>query len=606
MATSTDSAPVTATVNSLAMPETEAVKESVPPVPAPVTETVKEISPPNPTAETEKAKESQEEPVATENAQGSPTVEAQLPSFKEESYFVSDLKESEKKALQELKLRVEEALKNNEFSEAPSKDPEVREPADTTPSKDAKEVESERPAVKEPESQAGQTKESETKQEVEDKATENKKATEEVAEAATGEVKGAQVPRDTKGVSKERDMKKEEAEAKITEKAPEASTTEKASSDEMPVPENRKPVEVTVTGETEVLSNAVQNLYLWEVPLLHTIGDERTDVLLLKFLRARDFKVNEAFTMLKNTILWRKSFGADKLLEENLGEDWKTAVYMHGFDKEGHPVCYNVYGVFQNKELYEKTFGDAEKCDRFLRWRIQLLEKEIVNQLSFKPGGINSMVQITDLKSSPSPLLSKGLRQVTRKALAILQDNYPEFVARKIFLNVPWWYAAVNAMLSPFLTQRTRSKFVFARPARVTETLFKYISPEFVPIQYGGLSRDNDTVFSAADGGVQELIVKPNEKHLLEFPATASEVGLTLAWDVSAMGWDITYGEEYVPDSETAYIIIVKKQKKMAADEMALRNSFKIGQPGKLVVTLDNTASKKKKVVIYRSKFFHQ
>ncbi|KAM6552183.1 hypothetical protein CsatB_001991 [Cannabis sativa] len=46
-----------------------------------------------------------------------------------------------------------------------------------------------------------------------------------------------------------------------------------------------------------------EEVSMWGVPLL---ADDRTDVILLKFLRARDYKVKEAFTMLKNTVMWRK------------------------------------------------------------------------------------------------------------------------------------------------------------------------------------------------------------------------------------------------------------------------------------------------------------
>ncbi|KAI8012708.1 Patellin-3 [Camellia lanceoleosa] len=97
---------------------------------------------------------------------------------------------------------------------------------------------------------------------------------------------------------------------------------------------------------------------IYGIPLL---ADERSDVILLKFLRARDFKVKEAFTMLKNTVLWRKDFGIESLVEEDLGIELDKVVFMHGFDKEGHPVCYNAYGEFQNKDLYHNTFSDEEK-----------------------------------------------------------------------------------------------------------------------------------------------------------------------------------------------------------------------------------------------------
>lgn len=175
------------------------------------------------------------------------------------------------------------------------------------------------------------------------------------------------------------------------------------------------------TGDT---SNEVS---IWGVPLLK---DDRSDVILLKFLRARDFKVKESFAMLKNTMKWRRDFNVDELLKENLGDYLEKVVFMQGHDKEGHPVCYNVYGEFQNKELYNKTFADEERRNKFLRWRIQFLERSI-RKLDFSPGGINTIFQISDLKNSPGPG-KRELRIATKQALQILQDNYPEFVTKQV------------------------------------------------------------------------------------------------------------------------------------------------------------------------------
>ncbi|CAN1746440.1 Non-specific phospholipase C1 [Linum perenne] len=44
---------------------------------------------------------------------------------------------------------------------------------------------------------------------------------------------------------------------------------------------------------------APEEVYIWGIKLLE---DDKTDVVLLKFLRARDFKVKEAFTMIQNTV----------------------------------------------------------------------------------------------------------------------------------------------------------------------------------------------------------------------------------------------------------------------------------------------------------------
>ena len=50
---------------------------------------------------------------------------------------------------------------------------------------------------------------------------------------------------------------------------------------------------------------------------------------------------------------------------------------MHRHDREGHPVCYNVYGEFQNKDLYHKPLSSQDNRNKFLQWRIQLLERSI-------------------------------------------------------------------------------------------------------------------------------------------------------------------------------------------------------------------------------------
>jgi len=166
---------------------------------------------------------------------------------------------------------------------------------------------------------------------------------------------------------------------------------------------------------------------IWGVPLFK---DQRTDVILLKFLRARDLRVKDALVMIQNTLRWRKEFGIEALLEEDLGEDLEKVVFMHGHGREGHSVCYNVYGEFQNKELYQKAFSTEENRTKFLRWRIQLLERSIRN-LDFTPGGINTIFQVNDLKNSPGPA-KRELRLATKQALELLQDNYPEFVAKQV------------------------------------------------------------------------------------------------------------------------------------------------------------------------------
>ncbi|XP_058197000.1 patellin-4 [Rhododendron vialii] len=455
-------------------------------------------------------------------------------SYREESNFPSDLKEHEKKALSELKSKLEEAvLGNNLFKKEEPKENAKEEPAS--------------------------------------EVTEEKVAEEQTEELKV-EVEGETKPEE--GTTEEKTIECVESEEK--EEGKEGSDV---------VCDEGKRVEID------------EDISIWGVPLLPSKGGEGLDVVLLKFLRARDFKVNDAYEMVVKTLQWRKEFKADSILDEDLGSDLGSFAYMSGVDREGHPICYNIFGAFESNELYEKAFGTEEKRERFLRWRFQLMEKGI-QKLDFKAGGVNSLLQINDLRNSAGPS-KKELRVATKQAVGLLQDNYPEFVARNIFINVPFWYYAFNALLSPFLTQRTRSKFVVARPGKVTETLIRYIPVEEIPIQYGGLKRENDFEFSFDDSAVSELIIKAGSTATVEINAT--EVGATFIWDLTVLGWEVNYKEEFVPLDEGSYSIIVQKTRKMSSNGEPIRNTFRTNEPGKIVLTIENCSSKKKKV-LYRYK----
>ncbi|KAF3781379.1 Patellin-3 [Nymphaea thermarum] len=487
-------------------------------------------------------------------------------SFKEESNVVHELEDPHKKALDELKQLVEQALRNNEFADSPPSPPSAQPAAPQTAETAAAEVVvvEEKLVVKVAEVAAV---EQDTK--------------------AVGEVPPPAEPSTALEVVEEVTVKVVE---EVTPPPPSQTAGEAPAAEDSGV----KTVEVVQeTARAEAPAPLQEEVTIWGIPLL---GDERSDTLLLKFLRARDFKVKETLDMIKKTVRWRKDYKVEELFlgEEDLGDKgFEKIVFMHGTDRQGHPVCYNVFGAFQDKELFKKTSGTER--DLFLRWRIQFLEKG-VRQLDFRPRSTSTVIQVTDLKGSPG-LLNREL-QLTMKALSVMLDNYPELVAKQVVINVPWWYLAYTKMLNTFFTPRTRSKFVYATPSRSTEALFRYIAPEHIPIQYGGLSKEDDTELSTADAA-SESIVKPSSHAVVEFIVSEA---CTLVWELRVLGWDVSYGSEFVPDAEDSYTIIVEKTRKVAAtDEPIIRTSFKIGEPGKVVLRIENASSKKKKL-LYRSK----
>ncbi|KAG8383930.1 hypothetical protein BUALT_Bualt04G0065200 [Buddleja alternifolia] len=329
-------------------------------------------------------------------------------------------------------------------------------------------------------------------------------------------------------------------------------------------------------------AKASEEVFIWGIKLLE---DDKTDVVLLKFLRARDFLVEDAFTMIKKTILWRKEFGIDEFVDEDFGSELEGVVFMYGHSKEGHPVCYSRYEEFRNEEFYQKIFSNEENRQKLLRWRIQFLEKS-VRKLDFSPGGVSTIFQVNDLKNFPGAGKLE-FREDTNKALKLLQDNYPEFVAKQVFINVPWWYLAFYKMTSPLLTQRTKSKFVFAGPSVAMATLFKYISAEQIPVQYGGLSKDGDI---GTTDNITELVMKPSGKQIAEFNVTERCV---VSWEVSVVGWEVRYGAEFIPIAEDERAVVIEKTRRIGStdEEQVISGSFTAYDPGKVVVTISNLSS---------------
>ncbi|PWZ17737.1 Patellin-6 [Zea mays] len=339
--------------------------------------------------------------------------------------------------------------------------------------------------------------------------------------------------------------------------------------------------------------------------------EERADVVLLKFLRARDFRARDAHAMLLRCAAWRAEFGADAVVDEELGfkELEGVVAYMHGWDRDGHPVCYNAYGVFKDRAMYERAFGDGDRLARFLRWRVQVMERG-VRALTLRPRGVNAIIQVTDLRDMPK----RELRAASNQILSLFQDNYPEMVARKVFINVPWYFSVLFSMVSPFLTERTKSKFVIAREGNVAETLYKgvaaaaaatpnrrFIRPELVPVQYGGLSRAGE-LENGPPKPASEFTIKGGEKVFLEIDGI--EAGATITWDLVVGGWDLEYGAEYVPAADGSYTLCVEKVRTVPAtadaDAGPLHNAFTAREAGRMVLSIDNSGSRKRKVAAYR------
>jgi len=204
--------------------------------------------------------------------------------------------------------------------------------------------------------------------------------------------------------------------------------------------------------------------------------DARVSVILIKFLRARNLNVKDAREMFVKTLKWRKEFDVEAAVKGEYDEKiFGAAGKVFGKDKEGQPVTYNLYGT--SKE----AFTDV---DRFIKWRVAFMEKSI-SLLDFE--NVDKMIQVHDYEGV-SFRRTPTEKAAAQQATAIFQDYYPEFLAKKFFVNVPTFLTWIFWAMKPFISAQTFAKLqiVGSGPATIGAALLPYIDAKELPTRYGG------------------------------------------------------------------------------------------------------------------------
>ncbi|KAE8542646.1 phosphatidylinositol transfer protein SFH5 [Cryptococcus gattii VGV] len=235
---------------------------------------------------------------------------------------------------------------------------------------------------------------------------------------------------------------------------------------------------------------------IWGVTLTYSTPPAfSTLIILQKFLRSVENSVDEAATALGKTLKWRKDWGldgsADGKEKEDLGPDFEGLGYVTEIKKADggdEIVTWNVYGAV--KDL-KSTFGDL---NRFLRWRINLMEKAIAHlHLA------TTSTPIPDLNAGIDPhriaqvhlyegvsflRMDPHVKAASKATIEIMAANYPELLSRKFFVGVPLIMSWMFQVVRMFVSAETAKKFVVVS---YKENLANELGElEGVPKEYGG------------------------------------------------------------------------------------------------------------------------
>ncbi|GME86673.1 unnamed protein product [Ambrosiozyma monospora] len=195
---------------------------------------------------------------------------------------------------------------------------------------------------------------------------------------------------------------------------------------------------------------------------------------LLRYLRACDWKLEDAKKRIVNSLAWRREFGvaggefnsltADVVKEEN--ETGKQEIF--GYDTESRPCLY----LFNGRQNTKTSF-------RQIQHLIYMLEKAI----DYMPRGQDKLCLCVDFKKYPEfctyeskvPAISVG-----KQVLGILQYHYPERLGRALFVNIPLIVWTFLKLCWPFVDNFTKQKVKFDEPFKL------FIDPSQLAVNYGG------------------------------------------------------------------------------------------------------------------------
>ncbi|KAF4692756.1 hypothetical protein FOZ60_012659 [Perkinsus olseni] len=339
------------------------------------------------------------------------------------------------------------------------------------------------------------------------------------------------------------------------------------------------------------------NVTIWN-QALHPCPEDQLhkdarDIVLLKFLRAREFDVDKARTMLVNCLKWRREADIQSIIDMKLPPEFQGHDSPPEYkDKEGRPILLTTFGSMDPA----KVFGNI---NAFVRYRVMVFERAIAH-LSFRRGDAETLLQIHDYTGVPMVFQEASIKKAVNASTHVFADCYPEFKGVTIFANFPTPFVLLFKAMSVFIPAKTYKKFQLANASETPSKLAQYIHPGVLDPRYGGLRTELSKGLKS-EGHTRSLATRETA----EIAALKSVVaGEEIMYQVRA-----TYGAVYAtvsfrPSDESSEVSLYDsgdEEIQPTGDKAVVEGTYKCEHPGSLIITVRNVGRFSTKIVAYRA-----
>lgn len=349
---------------------------------------------------------------------------------------------------------------------------------------------------------------------------------------------------------------------------------------------------------------------------------DSSDAFLLKWLIARNYKVDLADKMLRQSLEWRRLNRVNDILETWTPPEVIEKYYsigQCGYDKFGCPLWISAQGPIDIRGIMQSS----TKKD-LTRFMIYIMEKNALNmRQNPERCATQNICVVADMENlSMWQMAYRPVNDVRNEMLRIYEANYPENLRRIFIINAPKLFIVIYNMMRPFMHQVTIDKIcVYGFDKEEwTAALLKDIDADQLPAHYGGTMTDPETGDSKCPHkfnmggpvprsyyvsnskpvpkeGMLNLEIGSGSKKQLEFDVAS--ISSVLRWEFMTEGGDIEFRIYHVTISEKEEIIEVVPVSRIESHLVMEEGEIICDYTGKYVVEFENGFS------FFRSKKVH-
>ncbi|KPA84659.1 hypothetical protein ABB37_01173 [Leptomonas pyrrhocoris] len=299
------------------------------------------------------------------------------------------------------------------------------------------------------------------------------------------------------------------------------------------------------------------------------------------FLQAREWNVQKAFAMMKQSVAFRNKNKLDergelppaipvrgwdmeaihkfmdtpeRQMDDEIGRiTAATRAFLemgfHCWDRNGLPIFYMMLGSVKARTGIKKLkqmakIGETplDLCWKVLQHTMGVGEAlAVYQQLSYErgtlavdaaEGHIRACNIVLDMKGFTFRLIWKPAIDLMRGALKLLFQYYPDCVHRIFVVNCPTTIMCGYKLIRPTLPASVQRKVIFAGPSDTLSALSLLIDPKYIPERYGGQCRCEGGCFASHEVG--------GASHGDDKESDPSEVGDVVTEDIT-----VTAGSDY-------------------------------------------------------------